>query len=417
MFSWTLAPLLVVVTNAIEYSLAADVLHLQPDGQADWAKRYAEAHKQHLPSPQQLAEGYHKQQRAAEKAKHAHEEFLKSPAYLLKMMRRAHEQFQDVHAQNKLNRSSDPVLPDETLSAQGLKCGDHVPLKDLGIMDNAYTRALFWSKPHAALLQGGPSMSEPGSGMVQNLADNGRSKTGTITGVGSKTDLGGAVRKVYEEVDPYIKVFKDGYSLTGCFKDQMHEFGDFYGDNSDQYREGNLNVSIVKYKEIVLREKQVPMTPKICYEFCRTIPNMVFFGITDGRDCYCMPFYNKGASGTDNCDMPCPGDPVMMCGGAEKSSIFEMHMCADTAGDLLYKAVKAEVELVYFYDTAFMTDKLAHWLEEGGKILKQVAGSVGDMGASDLGQEALLEAASLFDPNTGWGVCRPNYRMLLALYD
>jgi hypothetical protein len=115
--------------------------------------------------------------------------------------------------------------------------------------------------------------------------------------------------------------------------------------------------------------------------------------------------------------MTCPGDPTLICGGEEKSSLFEMHMCADTAGDLLYNSVKVEVELVYFYDTAFMTDKLAHWLQDAAKILQSVAGSVGDIGASNLGQEALLEAASLFDPNTGWGVCRPQYKMLLDLYD
>jgi len=108
---------------------------------------------------------------------------------------------------------------------------------------------------------------------------------------------------------------------------------------------------------------------------------------------------------------------MLMCGGKFKSSIFEMHMCADTAGDLLYNAVKAEMELVYFYDTAFMTDKLGHHLETGGKMLQKVAGSVGDMGASALGKEALKEAASLFDPNTGWGACRPDYRTLLNVYD
>merc|ERR1719316_556507 len=174
-------------------------------------------------------------------------------------------------------------------------------------------------------------MAVPGSGVVQTLADNGRSKSGFVTSADK-----------WEDVEPFVKVFKDGYSLVGCIKDQMHDFGDMYGDNKDQYREGNLNVSIVKYSEVVLKEKQVPMTPKKCYEFCRTVPDMVFFGVKGGRDCYCMPFYKPG-TGKGGCDMPCAGDPIQMCGGEEKSSIFEMHMCADTAGDLLYKSVKAEV--------------------------------------------------------------------------
>jgi hypothetical protein len=84
---------------------------------------------------------------------------------------------------------------------------------------------------------------------------------------------------------------------------------------------------------------------------------------------------------------------------------------------LLYNAVKAEMGLVYFYDTAFMTDRLGKHLEAAGKMVQKVAGSVGDTGASELGKEALKEAASLFDPNTGWGVCRPTYRTLLNVYE
>lgn len=399
----TCVPLLIVVANAAEYSLAAFNMQLQPD--SEWAKKYAQMHKKHLPSPQQLTEGYrtqqHKKQRAAEKAKVAHEEFLKSPAYHIQMMRRAHKEFQEVHRQNTSANDG----PDEAMSAHGLRCGDHIPLADLGIMNNAFTRAVFSSQPHAALLQGGPSMAAPGAGVVQTPADNGRSEMGTVTSVEKPT-----------EVTPFVKVFKDGYSLTGCFKDQMYDFGDMHGDNKDQYRE-LTNTSIVKYNEVVLKEKQGGMTPKKCYEFCRTVPDMVFFGVKGGRDCYCMPFYKPGASGSDNCDMPCEGDPVQMCGGEEKSSIFEMHMCADTAGDLLYKSVKAEVELVYFYDTAFMADKLGKWLERVGNLLKQVAGSVGDSGATELATEALLQASSLFDPTTGWGACRPKYKMLLDLYN
>eukprot|EP00746_Dinoflagellata_sp_MGD_P006754 gnl/MRDRNA2_/MRDRNA2_113293_c0_seq1.p1 gnl/MRDRNA2_/MRDRNA2_113293_c0~~gnl/MRDRNA2_/MRDRNA2_113293_c0_seq1.p1 ORF type:complete len:722 (+),score=139.58 gnl/MRDRNA2_/MRDRNA2_113293_c0_seq1:119-2284(+) len=394
-----IVPSLFVVSNAIDFSLAAFSTQKQPA--STWAKKYAQLHKEHIPSPQELAAGYRKIQHKKEKAKVAHEKFLKSPAYHTQMIRRAHREFQQVRRQN----TSATNGPDEAMSANGFRCGDHIPLADLGIANNTFTRALFWRQPHAALLQGGPSMAAPGSGVVQVPADNGRSIMGTVTTIEDP-----------EEVTPFVKVFKDGFSLAGCFKDQMYDFGDMYGDNKDQYREAHVNVSIVKYKEVVLKEKQVAMTPKKCYEFCRTVPDMVFFGVKGGRDCYCMPFYKPGASGSGGCDVPCEGDPIQMCGGEEKSSIFEMHMCADTAGDLLYKAVKAEVELVYFYDTAFMADKLGKWLERAGKLLEKVAGSVGDEGASALAQEALRAASSLFDPNTGWGLCRPKYRALLDLY-
>merc|ERR1719159_317975 len=158
------------------------------------------------------------------------------------------------------------------------------------------------------------------------------------------------------------------------------------------------------------------MTPKICYEFCRTVPNMVYFGVRTGSDCYCMPFYTKAETGTENCDYPCPGDPVQMCGGKTKSQLFEMHMCADTAGDLLYSAVNAEQELVYMYDTVYLTDNIASWLDKTGHKLQKIAGLGGDPGAAELGQLAINEAVSLFDDSTGWGVCKRQYVMLLQLY-
>merc|ERR1719428_1616288 len=147
-------------------------------------------------------------QHKKQKAKVAHKKFLKSPAYHMQMMRRAHKEFQQVQRQNTSANNG----PDEAMSANGFRCGDHIPLADLGIVNNAVTRAVFWSQPHAALLQGGPSMAVPGSGVVQVPADNGRSKMGTVTTVEKP-----------EEVTPFVKVYKDGFSLAGCFKDQMYE--------------------------------------------------------------------------------------------------------------------------------------------------------------------------------------------------
>merc|ERR1719453_933821 len=97
----TIAPSLVVVANAAEYSAAASNTQLQPP--STWATQYAKAHRKHLPSPQQLGEDYRKQQRKKEKAAHkaevAHEKFLKSPEYHMQMMRRAHKEFQELHRQ------------------------------------------------------------------------------------------------------------------------------------------------------------------------------------------------------------------------------------------------------------------------------------------------------------------------------
>merc|ERR1719313_1211514 len=265
-----------------------------------------------------------------------------------------------------------------------------------------------WRAPPKSLLQGGPSMAQPGAGRGQEMKDEGRSTMGQV--------VDNDFEEPDEVLEPYFKVFKDGYSFVTCAKDDMFDFGDKYGDNKDQYKQNELNVSIVLYKEIVLKEKQKPMTPKVCFDFCRTVPNMVYFGVRTGRDCYCMPFFTKAESESEACDYPCPGDPIQMCGGKTKSQLFEMHMCADTAGDLLYSAVNAEQELVYMYDTVFMTDKIAKWLDNTGQELKKLAGLGGDPGAADLAQLAINEAVSLFDASTGWGVCKGQYVMLLDLY-
>eukprot|EP00746_Dinoflagellata_sp_MGD_P002581 gnl/MRDRNA2_/MRDRNA2_105055_c0_seq1.p1 gnl/MRDRNA2_/MRDRNA2_105055_c0~~gnl/MRDRNA2_/MRDRNA2_105055_c0_seq1.p1 ORF type:complete len:715 (+),score=144.01 gnl/MRDRNA2_/MRDRNA2_105055_c0_seq1:168-2312(+) len=350
---------------------------------------YFARHKKHVPSPQELADTFRNKQRAKESLEKAKKNYLHSPEFRIKLMRDAHIAYQ--HA--RLNNTHEGVLPSDTVHR---KCGSKVSIKASGLKEDP-----------AVFLQdnGGPSMAEPGSGAVQVLKDEGRSKMGTI----AKAEDG-------HHEEPYFRVYKDGYSFSLCAKDSMYDFGDKYGFNKDQFKEAN-NVSIVRYEEVVLKENQAAMMPRKCYEFCRSVPNMVYFGIRGGSHCYCMPFFKKAASGSENCDIPCPGDPVLMCGGKEKSQIFEMHLCQDTAGDLLYGAVNAEIQLVYFYDTAFMTQKFAEHLETIGGDLKKIAGGGGDPGASDLAQLAIKSAASLNDPNTGWGACKGDYVKLLDDYE
>merc|ERR1719181_1578633 len=97
----------------------------------------------------------------------------------------------------------------------------------------------------------------------------------------------------------------------------MYYRGDKYGDHKVDYKLGAVSrVSIVHYDAFVSKEDRVDMTPTKCFEFCRTVPNMGFFGLTNGRSCYCTPYYTA------------------MGGGKTKSSIFAMHMCGSTGEDL-----------------------------------------------------------------------------------
>jgi len=383
---------------AIVFTIDTNVaLERNPD--ADWQKLVAEKRRQRKASPQQIAANFHAAAKAQKKAAKAHQAYLKSPAHHTEMMRRGNKMAQRARRSNEDNYDISPQ--------NEMHCGMTVPFADLGYKNTNDVRDIF-HLPHApeAFLQGGPSMAAPNAGATQVLKDEGRSITGTVNSVEKD-----------KTVTPYVKVFKDGYSFSLCAKDSMYDFGDKYGDNKDQFKKHHLNVSIVKYSEIVLKENQKPMSPKICFEFCRTVPDMVYFGVRAGTDCYCMPFYTKAESGSEICDHTCPGNPTQMCGGKTKSQLFEMHMCADTAGDLLYSAVNAEQELVYMYDTVFMTDKIAKWLHDSGHKLQKIAGLGGDPGAADLGQLAIKEAGSLFDASTGWGVCKGQYVSLLKLYN
>merc|ERR1719171_2492360 len=138
-----------------------------------------------------------------------------------------------------------------------------------------------------------------------------------------------------DKFKPFDTVLKDGFLLVDCVKDYMYYRGDKFGDNKHDYKLGPVsNVSIVHYEKFVAKEDQVDMTQKVCFEFCRTVPNMGFFGIVNGRGCYCTPYFTPMESDSTQCDAVCEGEKSTMCGGKSKSSVFAMHMCDSTKDDL-----------------------------------------------------------------------------------
>lgn len=199
-----------------------------------------------------------------------------------------------------------------------------------------------------------------------------------------------------DDIEPFTTVLKDGYAMSDCIKDAMYEHGDKHGDNANQYKMGDIaNVSIIHYTEIVPKEDQEDMTHQVCFEFCRTVPDMTFFGINNGRDCYCAPYYKPMAGSSDECDAPCPGKPGQMCGGKTKSSVFSMHMCADTDNDL-ETAVTNAGDLLTSLDelTADMKETVEAG-EEDVNEFQESFGKAGDAAASDLMQSAKIWAGKL----------------------
>jgi hypothetical protein len=172
----------------------------------------------------------------------------------------------------------------------------------------------------------------------------------------------------------------------------MHLHGDKFGDGKFSYELGDVsNVSIVFYDAHVKAEDRHSMTHQVCYAFCRTIPDMNYFGLTHGRDCYCAPYFKQMAGDSSNCDAVCEGDPTTMCGGMSKSSIFEMHSCNDAAEKLKTAADAAAAEGERLtYAAVGVADVSAH-MQSLADALQPVFGTVGDTAAT-----ASLQAAKVF---------------------
>lgn len=277
------------------------------------------------------------------------------------------------------------------------KCGTKIPISQLGLRRNAMVEAAYPSMIQTSI---DPSYARLGSGLDQKAVDNGMSTMGTLDGV-----------------EPFVSVFKDGYFLSGCVADAMFKYGDKYGDNKFNYKDpSGTNVSILLYKQMVLKDEQVAMSPEVCFDFCRTMPDMVYFGLIHGRTCYCTPFWKPSAEGAGACDLPCAGSASEMCGGDSKSSMYEMHLCADTANDLQAASESTGHVLQYFYENA---DQLKFYDQEclkSGQKLMNVAGAGGDPVAADLGMMANkasgIAAKLLVD-----GTCTEAYSELLAVYN
>jgi len=199
-----------------------------------------------------------------------------------------------------------------------------------------------------------------------------------------------------DKFKPFTKVLKDGFMLTNCVKDYMYSRGDKFGDNKHDYKLGPVSrVSIVHYDAFVAKEDRQEMTQKVCFEFCRTVPNMGFFGIANGRGCYCTPYFTPMESDSSQCDAVCEGDNTLMCGGKSKSSIFSMHMCASTEDDLSAKSNNAK-DMKKGLDAQ---DKLASGLSKDmqgvAETLQKSFGAVGDSAATGHMQEAKVFAGAL----------------------
>lgn len=321
----------------------------------------------------------------------SHPNFVHSHRRHLSREQRAAEKL----SQRELTRYEDPS-----------HCGARIRAADLGIRHGPEAAALF---KHPAFLQEPeddeegypPSLAYPGVGSEQTLADNGRSTMGKVKGE-----------------EPFVTVYKDGFFLLGCHKDSVFHTGDMFGSGKNKYKRQYTNISIATYDSLVLKEKQQPMAPKVCFEFCRTIQGMVYFGL-QGNTCYCAPFYEptiEGVKTSDKCDMVCAGDKNSMCGGKKKASIYEMHLCGDRGQQLVTQSLEAARVLSSYYATALFASELGKQLQASGELLAEVAGLGGDLDSAKYGRMAKVWAGEL-EQEFMKNHCIDEYNNLLMSYE
>jgi len=195
---------------------------------------------------------------------------------------------------------------------------------------------------------------------------------------------------------PFKTILKDGFMEVDCVKDYMYYRGDKFGDNKHDYKLGPVSdVSIVHYDAFVAKMDQVPMTQKVCFEFCRTVPNMGFFGVVNGRGCYCTPYYKPMESDSSQCDSFCEGDSTVVCGGKSKSTVFAMHMCASTESDTNEWAGKASSLKASIDAKVTIAKGLSTNMQTGADALQKSFGAVGDSAATGLMQTAKVFAGTV----------------------
>lgn len=196
------------------------------------------------------------------------------------------------------------------------------------------------------------------------------------------------------KIVPFETVLKDGFAEMDCFKDDLFYHGDKFHDHKASYT-NRFNVSIVHYTTVVAKEDRQQMTQEVCFDFCRTVPDMFGFGILNGRECYCAPYAQQIAGDSSECDAQCEGNPAQLCGGKTKSTIFSMHMCADTEGDLKSASTNLNKTFDELTDATKRVSSEAARGTQTALELQKLFGCLGDSAAPDMLQKANVDAGVL----------------------
>ncbi|CAK0859376.1 unnamed protein product, partial [Prorocentrum cordatum] len=124
---------------------------------------------------------------------------------------------------------------------------------------------------------------------------------------------------------------------------------------------------------------------------------MGFFGISNGRECYCMPYLKQMAGDSSQCDAVCEGDKGTTCGGKTKSSVFEMHMCQQTFTDMTDAKEAMEQAGLTLASAEVKLTAAAQEMQGAAEDLQAACGEAGDVSGSALAQAAKVRAGALLE--------------------
>jgi hypothetical protein len=168
----------------------------------------------------------------------------------------------------------------------------------------------------------------------------------------------------------FVTIYKDGYFHVRCMMDEMFKIANYHDELTRVHEyKVTTNVSIVKYADRVDIEKQQKMTPRTCFDFCRTIPEMNQFGLVYGRECYCTPYYHQ-IPGDGVCTSPCEGDNSITCGNQDgMADVYEMHTCGDTVQEAEADVEDMEKMLEHAHSLAVNASFILKGIDENVKTI------------------------------------------------
>merc|ERR1719235_98374 len=74
-----------------------------------------------------------------------------------------------------------------------------------------------------------------------------------------------------------------------------------------------------------------------CFTFCKKKKGAAYFGLGNGRECWCATVHDGLRVSDEACNSPCSGDDKQMCGGVDTASVYVMFDCTPPTQEEIQK--------------------------------------------------------------------------------